>query len=154
MFDILDWGPITSGKFSMLELPALGAPLGWSISQLYSMGVLTATLYVPGDFDRDGVATVADIPAMMSALSNLSGYQSSHGLSGPQLLSIGDLNGTSSVTNADIQALINFLANNRIVIGGGSATSELVPVPEPATCALMAVGAVMLLRVRRAGGSA
>ena len=141
-FDILDWTSV-SGKFSSLQLPALTAPAGWSTTQLYTTGALIATLFVPGDVNRDGQVNVADIPAMMTALANLTAYQSTSSLTNPQLLLVADLTGDNLVTNSDIQGLSNLLAN-----GGGSGSGSLTAVPEPASLVLLALGgAVALARI-------
>lgn len=94
--------------------------------------------FLPGDINRDGHVNVADIAAMTSALADLSAYQSTHGpgggaLSDPQLVQIGDLTGDGKFTNADLQALINLLAN-------GDGTGGLTAVPEPASWALLVFG--------------
>jgi len=94
-------------------------------------------LPAPGDFDRDGRVTVADVSTMMAALSNLSGYESSQGLTDSQLQLIGNLNGDGKVTDADLQSLIDRLANS----GGGG---TVAPVPEPSglgliTCAIVSL---------------
>ena len=83
----------------------------------------------------DGQVSVADISAMMAALADLAGYETSHGLSDSQLLAIADLNGDSHVTNADIQGLINYLAGGR---GGGS--GSVAAIPEPSGLILLALG--------------
>ena len=64
-FDLLDWGTL-NGKFSSVQLPNLTAPMGWDTSQLYTNGIITATAYLPGDINRDGKVTVADISALMT----------------------------------------------------------------------------------------
>jgi len=60
-----------------------------------------------GDINRDGQRTVADVSALMGALADLSAYQSAD----PDLLAVADTTGDNMVTNADIQGLINLLAN-------------------------------------------
>ena len=151
-FDILDFGG-RSGHFATLSLPALASPLAWNTSLLYTTGVLSVidSNYVPGDVNRDGVVTVADVAALMDALSDLNTYRSSHaGLNDPQhLLEVADLNGDSQVTNADVQALSTLLAN----IAQGSGGGELAAVPEPAAVlpfvlALPAVAAVRRRQLR------
>lgn len=97
----------------------------------------------PGDFNLDGHVDAGDIQAMEAALVDLNAYQ--HGnnsqdamLTASQLMTIGNLNGDSQITNADLQYLLNSLR------GGGGSTS----VPEPATFTLtigFAAGLILTL---------
>jgi hypothetical protein len=147
-FDILDWGSL-SGTFSTVTLPTpLSGTLGWGTSALYSAGVLSVidTNFKPGDFDRNGQVSVADVGALENALKDLSAYQATHGpgggaLTGAQLVSLGDLTGDGLVTNADLQGLIVYLAN-----GGPIAAPEIAAVPEPSAAFLFssAVGLVAI----------
>jgi len=98
------------------------------------------TLMFPGDFNRDGHVNAADVLAMETALVNLPSYQTAKGLTGSQMLAIGDLNGDGKITNADLQMLITDLQS-----GGGSAD----PVPEPASIALMSLGTLAIAFRRR-----
>ena len=131
-FDILDWGTL-SGKFAAVQLPSLTAPLGFDASQLYTTGVLSVTATIRGDFNRDGQVTAADIPAMLSALTDLNSYTSTNSLSPTQLASIGDFDNSGTVTNRDIQGLLDLVAS----LGGGSVAA----VPEPATLVLLILAA-------------
>ena len=54
------------------------------------------TIVPSGDFNRDGKVDSADIPLMMSVLTNLSAYETSTGLNFNQVLEIGDVNGDHS----------------------------------------------------------
>ncbi len=135
-FDILDWGSLT-GTFSHLNLPALSAPLGWDTSQLYIDGKLIVTPFVPGDFNRDGQVTSADIPAMLSALTDLNAYKTQYGLSDPNLIAIGDLNNSGTLTNADLQPLLDLIANN-------SGSGSVAAVPEPTAIVLCLLAAPIL----------
>ena len=90
---------------------------------------------LPGDFNRDGHVDASDIPAMMSALTNLAGYKASHNLSDPQMEVIADLNNDFVLDNSDVQAFLTLLQT-----GLGSTSS----VPEPATFVLLAAGGLML----------
>jgi hypothetical protein len=91
------------------------------------------SLMFPGDINRDGKVTVADISALMSALSDLNGYRAAKNLTDPQqFLEVADVNGDGAVNNADLQALISIVANNPA--GGGA-----LAVPEPASLILLAL---------------
>jgi beta-galactosidase len=76
----------------------------------------TPILQIVGDWDVSGQLDVADVGAMMGALSDLSGYQSLHGLASAQLNLLGDGDHDNHVTNADLQSLLVSIANG----GGGS----------------------------------
>ena len=144
-FDILDWGTLV-GKFSSLQPPSLNAPLGWDTSQLYTTGVITASADLLGDINRDGKVTVADISALMEALSDFNNYLAAN----PDLKSdfqllheVVDVNGDGKINNADLQALITLIANNA-ASGGG----QLTAVPEPATLTLSVIGLSILAMLR------
>jgi hypothetical protein len=146
-FNIVDWGMLSgtlSGTFSTLQLPALGGSTGWNTSQLYTAGVLSVANvgFLHGDWNRDGQVTAADIPAMLTALTDLNAYASNNSLSPTQLAAIGDFDSSGTVTNRDIQGLLDLIASQ----GGGSVTA----VPEPASLALLALALPMIvLKVRR-----
>jgi autotransporter-associated beta strand protein len=133
-----------SGAFSSFQLPDLPGTLGWDTSSLSTAGTLSVTAYLAGDFNRDGQVTPADLPATLSALTNLDGFSSTNSLSAAQLLSIGDLDHSGAVTNADLQPLLNLIAS----AGNGS----IAPVPEPATLVWASIGSfVGLCQLRRRG---
>jgi autotransporter-associated beta strand protein len=93
---------------------------------------------VPGDFNLDGQVTAADLPAMLSALTDLNSYESTKQISDGDLLTLGDFNHSGSVTNVDIQGMLDYLAS----LGAGSVAG----VPEPASIVLLGMGALALLR--------
>jgi T5SS/PEP-CTERM-associated repeat protein len=99
-----------------------------------------------GDFNRDGHADASDITAMLAALTDLNTFKSRNDLSDADLRSIGDIDGSGAVTNADINALIGLLRT-----GGGS----LAPVPEPTSNVLivMALPGIAFAVVCRRGRS-
>ena len=76
-------------------------------------GLRVGEAIVPGDFTRDGLITVADLPAMLTALTDLNTYRANNSLTAADLLTLGDLNGDQAVTNADVQALLNDLQGQR-----------------------------------------
>ena len=80
-----------------------------------SVGSSTATfsfqVELPGDWNQDGKLDVADFGAMLSALSDLSAYQQTTGLSNAELQMVGDANSDGQVNNADLQALLIQLAS-------------------------------------------
>jgi T5SS/PEP-CTERM-associated repeat protein len=140
-FDILDWGTL-SGTFASVQLPDLGGRIVWDSSQLYATGTLSVqNTFYAGDINRDSRVDVADVSAMLSALSDLSKYQSTNNLTAAQLVLVGDLTGDGQVNNADLQGLINLLAN-----GGGS--GSLTAVPEPSGMVLAGIAALTASTLR------
>jgi hypothetical protein len=123
-----------------------------------SFDALTSA-FLEGDFNLDKAVTNVDIQAMLDALTNLDGYQSSRGLSDSELRVIGDIDHNGAVANADIQALLNLLT------GGGSAAVRALSlevfgdesyldavaasVPEPGTLMALATGAGIVWTRRR-----
>ena len=108
-------------------LPTAGVVSGSTLTSL----TLTAT--IRGDFSRDGQVTAADIPAMLSALTDLNAYLSARSLSPAQLVVIGDFDNSGTVNNRDIQGLLDQVVSQ----GGGSVAA----VPEPASLCLLIIGA-------------
>jgi hypothetical protein len=115
-----------------------------SLSAFQSAQQWVQTNLVPfGDYDRDGVTTVADLQAMMTALTDLNKYKADHQLTDFDLTAFGDVNQDGVVNNADLQALLHYLAN-----GGtgdtGLGSGSLSTVPEPASLVLFIAGTMLL----------
>jgi hypothetical protein len=91
------------------------------------------TFPLAGDFNRDGHVSAADLAVMLSALSDLSDYQSSHNLQPADLMRIADVNGDGAFSTADLQSLLL-----RLKSGQGSNTA----VPEPSGLTLFAIAAL------------
>ena len=86
----------------------------------------TATInvaYLKGDVSIDGQRDIGDAMAMMSALTDLSSYQSTHSLSSADLTAIFDTDGDMIATNADLQGLLVLLANGGGAGGGSTQAS-------------------------------
>jgi hypothetical protein len=108
---------------------------------LYSTGEVTLlNLLTPGDINGDGIASVADISALMAALSDLNKYQSTNSFTTPELQSVADLTHDQQVTNADLQGLITYLANAAAPAASGG--TSMSAVPEPSALILLAIGLV------------
>ncbi len=142
--DLSDWAGATPDSYNASIATGLQMPV--TSGDLTVLDVIGYDALLPGDFNRDGRVTVADVQAMSTALADLSGYESQKGLTDAQLQLLGDLNGDGVVNNADLQSLITLVANNT-VSGGGPLTA----VPEPSTLILSIVGLSVLAlgRLRR-----
>jgi hypothetical protein len=92
-----------------------------------------------GDFNGDGVFDGNDVPAMLQALANVSGYQSTNQLSDSQMVALGDFDGDGVVTNADLQGMLYSLVN------GIPAPLPGAAVPEPESVILLAIGFMGLI---------
>lgn len=83
--------------------------------------------------------TAADILAAMKALTDPTGYEAQYGVSAATLQTIGDVNGDTQFTNADLQSLLIYLKD-----GGGSIST----VPEPASWVLAFLTLAMVSKTR------
>lgn len=92
-----------------------------------------------GDINGDHSVNVKDIQALMTALSNLNGYETTNNIVNNTVLDqIADINSDGSVDSRDIQALIAQVAN----AGGGM--GGLSVVPEPGSLVLLTIGGIGL----------
>jgi hypothetical protein len=64
-----------------------------------------------GDLNLDGATDGADVSGLLRALTNLSGYQTTKGLTDVDLRFVADLNSDGVINNRDIQALLGLLAS-------------------------------------------
>jgi arabinogalactan endo-1,4-beta-galactosidase len=90
-----------------------------------------------GDFNADGHFTAADLPAMLTALTDLQTYKSAHNFSAADLLNIGDFNGDLVVSNKDLQMMLDAFS----LAGMGSTAA----VPEPTNAILACLGFVAFI---------
>ena len=62
-----------------MQLTTLDGRIVWDSSQLPITGIVSVSdTYYAGDINRDGKVTVADISALMNALSDFNTYQSAN----------------------------------------------------------------------------
>jgi hypothetical protein len=138
---------LTAGQVGQIHFQGFNGASILSNGEVVPASVSTRIL---GDWDLNGSVTTADLPAMLTALTDLNVYKSSHSLSNDDLLNIGDVNQSGTITNTDIQAELNLIAG---VPGAGSVAG----VPEPASVLLIGIGAAIcfgrrcrsILRTRR-----
>lgn len=98
-----------------------------------------------GDVDQNGVVSVADVQALMTALVDLPAYASVHPALNPSQVSLVlDVNHDNQVNSADIQSLIVGLASG--ILGNHPQV-----VPEPAAFQLSLLGAVVGLLLTNCG---
>src|SRR5262249_24604765 len=67
--------------------------------------------YLAGDINFSGQVGVPDIIALMSALTDLTSYQTSHSLSDADLLYVADIDRNGVINNADVSAETALVAN-------------------------------------------
>jgi hypothetical protein len=92
-----------------------------------------------GDFNQDGHIDAADIASAMAALTDTQNFQTSHGLTDPNLfLAYVDVNKDGIFSNGDLQSLLKTL-----ISGGGA--SNAVPEPASATIAILGAAAVTMI---------
>jgi hypothetical protein len=109
-FDLLDWGSL-SGTFSAVQLPALASGLRWDTSQLYTSGVVSVGVGLPGDFNQNGVVDAPDYVTWRKGLG-------------------------TTYTQSDYDIWRTHFGQTA---GGGAGAIANAAVPEPATLVLLMV---------------
>ena len=71
-FNILDWGSL-AGTFAALDLPSLGGSMQWDVSQLYTLGMLTVSPGLLGDYNNDGTVNAADYTVYRNRKAGIGG---------------------------------------------------------------------------------
>ena len=102
-----------------------------------------------GDWNVNGVVNGADVTAMLQALTDLNAYKLPTSplhpgitLTNDDLLNIGDVNLSGTITNADIQAELDKVAP-------GPGAGSVAGVPEPASILLLGLGMALCAFRRR-----
>ena len=128
-YDLLDFSSIT-GTFGTINLPLLGGGLTWDTTNLLTTGVLVVSGdALEGDLDGDGFVGIVDLNLVLSIWNT-------DGSLDPRA----DVNGDGFVGIADLNAVLgNWNA-------GTPPGEALTAIPEPASLALLGVGATALLR--------
>jgi hypothetical protein len=111
-----------------------------AVEVLCSITSLTAIPMVKGDLNRDGKVDDSDVEIMMQMLSDPTTYETTHDLTGNDLLALGDLNNSNSIDIADLQSLLTLLKS-----GGISATA----VPEPSSISLLSITGYLMIALAR-----
>jgi autotransporter-associated beta strand protein len=158
---ISNWsGNLTGGGTDQFKV-GVGGLTAAQLSHIHFTGYVTGASILPisdsnagevvpltalkiGDVNQDGSVSVADISALMTALTDPATYLTNHpalvdSLTVTDLL---DVNGDGKDTNGDIQALITNIADN-----GGN--PSLTAVPEPTGLVLLAIGGICILAAVR-----
>jgi hypothetical protein len=115
-------------------------------STLFVDGTIVAsrslsTPFSRGDFNGDGRVDGADIPAMLTALTNLAQFKANNGLTDDQLRTLGDIDSDGKITNADVQAFLTLLSSG--------AAMQFVPEPASWILASLALAAGGCRRPKR-----
>jgi hypothetical protein len=101
---------------------------------------------IRGDANQDDLVNAADIQAYLSALTDLTAYQTAHPAlaDNNDLLGVLDINQDGVINNADIQSLLDQVA---ALPGGGA--GQITAVPEPASSLLCVLGIAAWLAAER-----
>ena len=119
-FDVFDWTGVTrSGRFQV------ASPYAWNLSNLYTSGevTLTAVVQFPGDADGNQFVDFTDLGLLLNSYNQ------------PGTFASGDFDNSGLVDFTDLGILLN---NYNLM---APTLASAVPVPEPSTHALAALGA-------------
>ena len=141
---VTNYGTETQYQYSTTNFITAGYYNGYSFAGDANFSA-TYDYILRGDFTGDGKFDASDLPAMLQALTNVSGYKSTHNLTDAEMLALGDFDGDMQFTNADLQAILSALMS-----GSGAAAPAVKSVPEPASFVLCILG-VLGIGAHRAG---
>jgi hypothetical protein len=114
-------GNINSTGLYSAPLNVVGSAVVRASSGAVSGVSQVAVHWVKGDLDGDGQLNAADLPAFLAALTDLSVFQNRRNLTSDDVMAIADINSDNRVSNGDIQALLDLMADS----GGGSRQSTV-----------------------------
>ena len=141
-------GSISTAGLYSAPTSAIGSATVRATSGLASGTANVNVAWLQGDLNGDGKLTGADLSALMTALSDLSAYQTQRGISNADLLAIADIDRDNKITNADLPALIGLLTN---AAAGGGAGAESANTS--ASVATMPAGSIDNGQIRLASAS-
>jgi hypothetical protein len=139
-FHVIDWNSNPSGVFNAFTLPALSAGLAWNVSQLAVTGILSVIPDILGDYNHNGFVDAADYTVWRDTLGSTTDLRAN-----------GDKTGASAavIDLADYNFWKSHFGNHAgSSSSSGGAADANRPVPEPATCFLLAISALGLIGYR------
>jgi hypothetical protein len=136
-FQIISAGAGVQGSFSTTTLPTLAAGLFWNVmygakSVVLAVAPTSSLNVIPGDFNMNGSVDAADYTVWRDRQGTAS--------------TIGDANFDGQVTATDLSI---WRANFGFSLSGMGNAASTLPVPEPGTAALFAIGALSLIARRK-----
>ena len=120
-----------------IYLSAFNLPYGYADADFVAN---FSTPILHGDFNNDGHFNTGDIPVMLSALTNLPGFETTNGYSPTDMVTLGDFTSDSRFTNADIQGMLEALRAGQ---------GNVAAVPEPTAVLLAGFAGAALVMLSR-----